>query len=223
MWCIPPKQSAAFVAHMEQVLDVYQRPYDPRYPVICMDESNKQLIGDVQPPLPVQPGQAQKEDCNYERHGTGNLFIALEPGHGQRHVAVTARRTQQDWAHFIQSIVDDFCPAAERITLVCDQLNTHCLASLYETFAPEEAHRLACKLELVHTPKHGSWLNMAEIELSALSRQCLNRRIADLVTLAREVAAWAQERNEHATTVQWRFTTADARIKLASLYPKFLP
>jgi hypothetical protein len=188
-----------------------------------MDESNKQLIGDVQPPLPMQPGQAQKEDCNYERHGTGNLFIAFEPARGQRHVAVTERRTQQDWAHFIQSIVDEFCPAAERITLVCDQLNTHHLASLYETFAPEEAHRLACKLEVVHTPKHGSWLNMAEIELSALSRQCLNRRIADRVMLAREVAAWTQDRNEHATTVQWRFTTADARVKLASLYPKFLP
>ena len=223
MWCIPPKQNAAFVADMEQVLDVYQRPYDPRYPVICMDESNKQLIGDVQPPLPVQPGQVKKEDCNYERHGTGNLFIAFEPARGQRYVTVTERRTQQDWAHFIQSIVDEFCPAAERVTLVCDQLNTHHLASLYETFTPEQAHRLARKLELVHTPKHGSWLNMAEIELSALSRQCLIRRIADLTTLAREVTAWAQERNAHATTVQWRFTTADARIKLASLYPKFLP
>ncbi len=208
---------------MEQVLDVYQRPYDPRYPVICMDESNKQLIGDVQPPLPVQPGQVKKEDCNYDRHGTGNLFIAFEPARGQRQVTVTERRTQQDWAHSIQSIVDDFCPAAERITLVCDQLNTHHLASLYETFTPEEAHRLARKLELVYTPKHGSWLNMAEIELSALSRQCLNRRIADLTTLAREVTAWAQERNAHATTVQWRFTTADARVKLASLYPKSLP
>lgn len=223
MWCIPPRQNAAFVADMEQVLDVYQRPYDPRYPVICMDESNKQLIGDVQPPLPMQPGQVKKEDCNYERHGTGNLFIAFEPTCGQRHMAVTERRTQQDWAHFIQSIVDEFCPMAERITLVCDQLNTHHVASLYETFTPEEAHRLARKLEVVHTPKHGSWLNMAEIELSALSRQCLNRRITDLVTLKREVTAWAQDRNEHATTVQWRFTTADARVKLASLYPKLLP
>ncbi len=222
MWCIPPKQNAAFVADMEQVLDVYQRPYDPRYPVICMDESHKQLIGDVQPPLPTTPGHAQKEDCNYERHGTGTLFIAFEPAGGQRHVAVTERRTQRDWAHFIRSIVDEFCPTAERVTLVCDQLNTHYLASLYETFTPEEAHRLARKLEIVHTPKHGSWLNMAEIELSALSRQCLDRRIADLVTLAREVAAWEQERNVHATTVHWHFTTADARVKLASLYPKFL-
>ena len=223
MWCIPPKQNAAFVADLEQVLDVYQRPYDSRYPVICMDESNKQLIGDVQPPLPVKPGHVKKDDCNYERHGTGNLFIAFEPARGQRHVSVTERRTQQDWAHFIQSIVDDVWPAAERITLVCDQLNTHHAASLYETFTSEVAHRLARRLELVYTPKHGSWLNMAEIELSALSRQCLNRRIIDLAALTREVTAWAQDRNEHATTVQWRFTTADARVKLASLYPRFLP
>ena len=222
MWCIPPQQNAAFVADMEQVLDVYQRPYDPRFPVICMDESHKQLIGDVRPPLPVQAGQVTREDCNYERHGTGNLFIAFEPACGQRHVAVTERRTQRDWAHFIRSIVDELYPTAECVTLVCDQLNTHCLASLYETFTPDEAHRLARKLEIVHTPKHGSWLNMAEIELSALSRQCLDRRIADLVLLAREVAAWEQERNAHATTVHWQFTTADARVKLASLYPKFL-
>jgi hypothetical protein len=223
MWCIPPRQNAAFVADMEQVLDVYQRPYDPRFPVICMDESNKQLIGNVRPPLPVQAGQVTREDCNYERHGTGNLFIAFEPAGGHRHVAVTERRTQRDWAHFIRSIVDELYPTAERVTLVCDQLNTHCLASFYETFTPDEAHRLANKLEIVHTPKHGSWLNMAEIELSALSRQCLDRRIADLALLAREVAAWEQERNTHATTVHWRFTTADARVKLASLYPKFLP
>jgi hypothetical protein len=208
---------------MEQVLDVYQRPYDPRFPVICMDESNKQLIGDVQPPLPLKPGQAQKVDCNYERHGTGNLFIAFEPACGQRDVQVTEHRTRQDWAHYIKHVVDDVCRAAERITLVCDQLNTHSLASLYETFPPEEAHRLARKLELIHTPKHGSWLNMAEIEFSALSRQCLDRRIADIALLTREVAAWVKDRNQHATTVHWRFTTADARIKLASLYPQALP
>lgn len=208
---------------MEQVLDVYQRPYDPRFPVICMDESNKQLLGDVQSPVPMQPGQAQREDCNYERHGTGNLFIAFEPACGQRHVTVTKRRTQPDWAFFIRTLVDEFYPTADRMTLVCDQLNTHHVASLYETFAPDEAHRLARKLEVVHTPKHGSWLNLAEIEFSALSRQCLDRRITDLGMLAREVAAWEQERNAHATTVHWRFTTADVRIKLASLYPKFLP
>lgn len=223
MWCIPPKHSAAFVADMEQVLDVYQRPLDLRFPVICMDESNKQLIGEVQPTLPLKPGQAQKEDCNYARQGTANLFIAFEPARGWREVTVTERRTRHDWAHYVQHLVDDVCPTAERITLVCDQLNTHTLASLYETFAPDEAHRLARKLELVYTPKHGSWLNMAEIELSALSRQCLDRRLADRARLAREVAAWAHARNDHATTVHWRFTTTDARIKLASLYPKSLP
>ncbi len=223
MWCIPPKENAAFVADMEQVLDVYQRPADPRFPVICMDESNKQLIGDVQPPWPLQPGQVPKEDCNYVRQGTGNLFIAFEPAQGRRDVTVTERRTRDDWAHYVKFIVDDFCPTAERITLVCDQLNTHALASLYATFTPVEAQRLARKLELVHTPKHGSWLNMAEIEFSALSRQCLDRRIADRALLAQEVAAWAKARNAHQTTVHWRFTTADARIKLASLYPKLLP
>ncbi|CAG0935228.1 hypothetical protein TFLX_04060 [Thermoflexales bacterium] len=143
MWCIPPQQNAAFVADMEQVLDVYQRPYDPRFPVICMAESNQQLIGDVRPPLPVQAGQVTREDCNYERHGTGNLFIAFEPACGQCHVAVTKHRTQRDWAHFIRSIVDELYPTAERVTRVCDQLNTHCLASLYETFTPDEAQRLA--------------------------------------------------------------------------------
>lgn len=208
---------------MEQVLDVYQRPADPRFPLVCMDESNKQLIGEVQPPLPLQPGQPAKVDSHYVRHGTGNIFIAFEPARGQREVQVTAQRTRHDWAHFVQHVVDDVYPTAERITWVCDQLNTHRLASLYETFSPEEAHRLACKLELVHTPKHGSWLNMAEIELSALSRQCLDRRIPDLDTLSHEVAAWVQARNGQATTVHWRFTTADARIKLASLYPKLLP
>lgn len=223
MWCIPPKQNAAFVAALEQVLDVYQRPYDPRFPVICMDESNKQLISDVQPPLPVKPGQVHKDDCNYERHGTSNLFLAFEPAVGRRDVTATARRAKGDWAGYIKFIVDEFCPTAERITLVCDQLNTHAFSSLYAAFAPAEAHRLARKLELVHTPKHGSWLNMAEIEFSALSRQCLDRRITDHELLAREVAAWAKARNEHHTTVHWRFTTPDARIKLASLYPKSLP
>lgn len=223
MWCIPPKANAAFVAEMELVLDAYQRPADPRFPVICMDESNKQLSGDVLPPLPTKPGQGQKIDCNYVRHGTGNLFIAFEPARGRREVTVTERRTRDDWAHFVKFIVDDFCPTAERITLVCDQLNTHSFASLYATFPSAEAHRLARKLELIYTPKHGSWLNMAEIEFSALSRQCLERRIPDLPTLTREVAAWAKARNDHQTTVHWRFTTADARIKLKSLYPQFLP
>lgn len=223
MWTIPPKENAAFVAHMEQVLDVYQRPYDPVRPVVCMDESNKQLIGEVRPPLPVKAGQVKREDSTYERHGTCNLFIAFEPARGQRDVTVSEHRKREDWAHYVRKIVDELYPAASVITLVCDQLNTHTLASLYEAFPAEEAHRLARKLEIVHTPKHGSWLNMAEIEFSALSRQCLDRRIASQDILADEVAAWVKARNEYGTTVHWRFTTSDARVKLASLYPRLLP
>lgn len=220
-WCIPPKQNAAFVAQMEQVLDVYQQPYDPRQPVICMDESSKQVLCDVRAPLPMQPGHTRKEDYHYQRQGVWNLFVAFEPACGKRDVTVTERRTRVDWAHYVRKIVDELYPQAERITLVCDQLNTHSIASLYEAFAPAEARRIARKLALVHTPKHGSWLNMAEIEFSALSRQCLERRLPDHATLVQEVAAWTAARNHAHTTVQWRFTTADARIKLASLYPNF--
>jgi DDE superfamily endonuclease len=205
---------------MELVLDAYQRPYDPSRPVVCTDESSKQLIDDVVAPLPVKPSQVQKEDCNYERNGTSNLFIAFEPACGQRDVTVTDRRTKCDWAHYVKKIVDEMYPQAACVTLVCDQLNTHTIASLYEAFTPDEAHRLARKLEIVHTPKHGSWLNMAEIEFSALARQCLNRRIPDKLVLTREVTAWTTARNLANTTVRWRFTAADARIKLASLYPK---
>lgn len=206
---------------MEQVLDVYQRPYDPQQPVVCMDESSKQVLSEVRAPLPVQPGQPRKEDSHYQRQGVWNLFVAFEPACGQRDVTVTARRTTADWAHYVKKIVDELYPAAQRITLVCDQLNTHSVAALYETFPPAEAHRVARKLELVHTPKHGSWLNMAEIEFSALARQCLERRLADHAMLVREVRAWTEARNRAQTTVHWRFTTADARIKLASLYPNF--
>jgi hypothetical protein len=208
---------------MELVLDVYQRPYDPLFPVVCMDESNKQLIGDVLPPVPLKAGQPQREDSNYVRHGTANLFLAFEPAQGRREVTVREHRKRDDWAWYVRKIVDELYPKAHRITLVCDQLNTHTIASLYETFSAEEAHRLARKLEIVHTPKHGSWLNMAEIEFSALSRQCLDRRIASHSRLAKEVVAWAKARNKAGTTVHWRFTTGDARVKLASLYPKFLP
>lgn len=206
---------------MEQVLDVYQRPYDPRHPVVCMDESSKQVLSDVRAPLPGQPGQSRKEDYHYQRQGVWNLFLAFEPARGKRDVTVTERRTTEDWAHYIKRIIDELYPTAERITLVCDQLNTHTVASLYETFPAAEAHRLARKLELVHTPKHGSWLNMAEIEFSALARQCLERRLPDHATFVQEVAAWITARNRAQTTVQWRFTTADARIKLVSLYPNF--
>jgi hypothetical protein len=220
-WCIPPKQNAAFVAEMEQVLDEYQRPYDPRFPSVCMDESSKQLIADVQDPLPLQPGQVERQDCNYQRLGVGNLFVAFEPARGQRDVTVTSKRGKAEWAAYVKKIVDELYPQAEVITLVCDQLNTHSLSSLYATFPAPEAHRIACKLRIVHTPKHGSWLNMAEIEFSALSRQCTDRRFDSLEHLQREVAAWTLARNTATTTVHWRFTTDDARIKLASLYPKF--
>lgn len=208
---------------MEQVLDVYQRPYDAHHPVICMDESSKQLLSDIRAPLPMQPGHSRREDAQYQRHGVWNLFVALEPAAGKRAVRVTERRTKVDWAHFVKKIVEDLYPTATRITLVCDQLNTHTLASLYAAFPAAEAHRLARKLELVHTPKHGSWLNMAEIEFSALSRQCLERRFPDHATFVQEVAAWTTARNQAQTTVRWRFTTADARLKLASLYPNFEP
>jgi hypothetical protein len=208
---------------MECVLDAYQRPADPQQPLVCMDESSKQLLAEVRAPLPVRAKHGRKQDCNYERRGVCNLFIAFEPATARRDVTVTQRRTKSDWAHYVKRIVDELYPRAERITLVCDQLNTHSLASLYEAFAPEEARRLARKLEIIHTPKHGSWLNMAEIEFSALSRQCLDRRIADQAMLQREVTAWATARNQAQTTVHWRFTTVEARIKLASLYPKFCP
>lgn len=205
---------------MEWVLDVYQRPYDPRYPLVCMDECSKQLTADVQQPLPMKPGQVEREDCNYQRLGVGNLFLAFEPAVGKRDVSVTERRGKVEWATYIKKIVDELYPKAERITLVCDQLNTHALSSLYATFPAAEAHRLAHKLDIVHTPKHGSWLNMAEIEFSALSHQCTDRRFDSREQLVREVAAWTQARNAAQTSVHWRFTTEDARVKLASLYPQ---
>ena len=205
---------------MEDILDVYQGVYDERYPLVCMDESSKQLLGEIREPLPGVPGQMARYDSEYQRNGTQNLFVAFAPLQGWRDVSVTDQRTKQDWAHYMQQLVDVYFPAAERITVVLDNLNTHTLASLYATFAPVEARRIARKLDLHYTPKHGSWLNMAEIELSVLSRQCLNRRIADPSTLKREVAAWVTARNALATTVDWRFTTEDARIKLKRLYPQ---
>ena len=210
---------------MEDVLEVYTRPYDPRFPHVCLDESSKQLLAEVQPPLPTQPatpehrGTPRREDHEYAREGTANLFLACEPVRGWRHLAVTARRTAVDWAHFIRDLLDEHYPAAERIVLVLDNLNTHGPASLYEAFAPAEARRLLARLEIHYTPKHGSWLDMAEIELSVLARECLDRRIATTEELVREVAAWEAERNAAAVTINWRFTTADARIKLKHLYP----
>jgi hypothetical protein len=204
---------------MEDVLDVYTRPRDPKRPLVCMDEISTQVIGEVRSPLPPAPGQPARYDAEYTRKGVCNLFLFFEPLRGYRTVRVTDRRTKVDWAHAIKHVVDVQYPEAEAIVLVMDQLNTHHPASLYEAFAPAEAKRLADKLEIHYTPKHGSWLNMAEIELSILSRQCLDRRIGDRETLREEVAVWQDRRNRCGGTVDWRFTTPDARIKLKHLYP----
>lgn len=218
-WCIPPQANAEFVCQMEEVLDVYTRPDDPACPTVCFDETNKQLIGETRTPLPPQPGQLQRYDYEYERNGVNNLFMFFAPLQNWRHVKVTNRRTKADWAYCMQELVDLHFPQAPCIRVVQDNLNTHTPAALYEVFHPAEAKRILDRLEFHYTPKHGSWLNMAEIELSVLSRQCLDRRIPDTATLKREVAAWEQARNTQQATVNWRFTTADARIKLKRLYP----
>jgi hypothetical protein len=204
---------------MEDVLGVYTRPYDPRRPQVCLDETSRQLLAQVTPPRPAAPGQPAREDYEYERRGVCNLFLVCEPLRGWRDVTVSQRRTRIDWAHCVKDLVDVHYPDAERIVLVQDNLNTHTPASLYEAFEPAEAKRLADRLELHYTPKHGSWLNTAEIELAVLSEQCLDRRVADQATLEREVAAWQAARNACGRGVDWRFTTKDARIKLKHLYP----
>ncbi len=206
---------------MEDVLDVYTRPYDPRRPQVCLDETSRQLLGDVAPPLPPAPGRPARQDYEYTRAGVCNLFMLCEPLRGWRHVVVSDRRTRADFAHCIKELADSHYPDAERIVLVLDNLNTHTPASLYEAFPPAEAKRLADKLEIHYTPKHGSWLNMAEIELGVLAGQCLDRRLPDRATLAAEVAAWEADRNAATQAIRWRFTTADARIKLKHLYPSF--
>lgn len=205
---------------MEDVLDVYCLPYDPTIPQVCMDEQPQQLIRETRRPLPAEPGQPERVDYEYERNGTANLFLFVEPLGGWRHVAVTERRTAVDWAHQIRDLVDVHYPHAKRIRLVMDNLNTHKMASLYEAFQPAEARRVAQRLEIHYTPKHGSWLNIAEIELSALTRQCLDRRIPDIETLREETQAWEVERNTQQTGVDWQFTTAEARTKLKRLYPQ---
>jgi hypothetical protein len=220
MWCIPPQQNAAFVCAMENVLAVYQRPYDPQRPVVCMDETSKQLVKETCTPIPAAPGKPQRFDYEYERNGTANIFMLCEPLRGWRRVNVTSRRTRIDWAQQIKELVDVHYPQALRITLVLDNLNTHAMASLYEAFEPSEARRLVEKLEVIYTPRHGSWLNVAEIELSALGRQCTEGRVPDQPTLARLTRAWEQDRNNRAIKVDWQFTTADARIRLRRLYPK---
>jgi hypothetical protein len=204
---------------MEDVLDVYQRPYDPLRPVVCLDETSRQVLADTRAPLPVAPGRPARHDPEYERQGVVNCFLVSEPLRGRRETRLSDRRTRIDWAHCIQELADVHYPDAERIVLVMDQLNTHSPASLYEAFPPAEAKRLADRLEIHYTPKHGSWLNMAEIELSILARQCLNRRLDDRAMMEREVAAWTTARNDAATTIDWQFTTDDARIKLKRLYP----
>ena len=219
-WCIPPKANAAFVYQMEDVLDVYKRRYDPKRPQICMDEMPKQLLAEKYEPLPGKPGQLEKQDYEYERQGNANIFILFEPLAGKRFIETRSHRKSVDWAHVMKDLSDLHYPDAEVIVVVMDNLNTHKLASFYEAFEPEEAHRLSRRFEIHYTPKHGSWLNMAEIELSALVRQCLNRRIPDQDILDVEAQAWTKERNEQVVKVNWRFTTADARIKLKHLYPK---
>ena len=220
MWCIPPGQSAEFVCAMETVLEVYHRPYDPEYPVVGMDETGKQLIAETRLPLPRLPGQPERYDYEYERHGTANLFMFAEPLGSWRRVAVTDRRTKVDWALQVRQLLEVDYPDAKEVTLVLDNLNTHTYASLYEAFEPAQARRLIERLDLVYTPKHGSWLNIAEIELNVLSRQCLCQMIGDKHALKQEVAAWEADRNASQTGVDWQFTTANARIKLKRLYPK---
>ena len=205
---------------MEAVLTVYRLPHNPLFPVVCMDESSKQLVGEVHAPIPAAPGHGRIIDHEYVRHGVATLFVEVEPLAGRRHVAVTERRTRQDWAHFIKAMLDERYPEAIKVRLVMDNLNTHDIASLYQTFPPAEAHRLAERLEIHYTPKHGSWLNIAEIELSALNGQCLQRRIPSVEVMRREISAWQQHRNNRGAPINWRFTTEDARIKLTRLYPK---
>ena len=219
-WKIPPDGNCAFVAAMEDVRSVYLMPYDPMLPVVCMDESSKQLVGEVAQPIPMAPGHPLLKDDEYVRKGVAEIFLAVEPLAGFREVKITDRRTMVDWAVFIQDLVDGRYAAAERIVLVMDNLNTHGIASLYEAFPAAEALRIAQRLEIHHTPKRGSWLNIAEIELSVFKRQCLPERIPDIEEMRRMTKAWNMERNSRQNRVDWQFTAEDARIKLKRLYPK---
>ncbi len=207
---------------MEDILEVYSRPYDPKKPVICMDEMHKQCIKEVRKSIPPAPGNPERYDAEYERNGSANIFLASEPLRGFRFVSVTDRRTKIDWAYFIKELIDNQYSEAEKLLLIMDNLNTHTLGSLYEAFEPEEARRLIEKLEIHYTPKHGSWLNVAEIEFSVMSRQCLNRRIPDKETYETEIIKWKDDRNKDKAIVEWHFNTKDARIKLKRLYPKLV-
>lgn len=218
---IPPEQNADFVAHMEEVLDLYQQPYDPDYPVVNMDEKPVQLIEETRTPIPATPGKPIRYDYEYERKGTASIFLFTEPLTGWRRVDAQPQRTAKKWAEPVKELLDDDYPEAKQVTFVCDNLNTHKTASLYEAFEPAEARRLAKRLDIRYTPKHGSWLNIAEVELSVLTSQGLDRRLADLETMQNEIKAWEQERNIKQKGVDWRFTTEDARIRLKRLYPQY--
>ncbi len=205
---------------MEDIIAVYERSYNPLLPVLCMDETCKQLIGEVHEPIPATPGRPARYDHEYIRNGVAQIFLEVEPLSGRRHVAVSERRTREDWAWWIKGMLDERYPEATRVLLVVDNLNTHAIVSLYQTFEAQEARRLAERLDIHYTPKHGSWLNMAEIELSALIGQCLDWRIPDLETMSGHIAAWEQDRNNRQSTIDWQFFTDDARVKLKHLYPK---
>ena len=221
MWCIPPKQNASFVANMEDVLSVYERPYDEDYPVVCMEEKPFQLLDERYSPIPMsESNRVEKFDCEYERKGTCSIFLFTEPLAGWRHAEALPQRTRIDWANQMKRLLDEQYPNAKKVVLVMDNLNTHGVHSFYDTFPPEEAFRLSQRLEIHYTPKHGSWLNIAEKELSAMSIQCLGRRrISSIELLNNELCAWHTKRNENQKSVVWQFTTADARIKLRHLYP----
>ena len=216
---IPPLESSDFVAHMELVLDVYKTPYDKAFPVVCMDESPKQLIKQTRIPIAREPGKDLKEDYEYARNGVANIFIANEPLKGKRYVKVLSSKTKKDWAQFVKEIAVRHYPKAEKIRLVMDNLNTHKPSALYERFPPQEAKRIWDRFEFIYTPKHGSWLNMAEIELNVLMGQCLNRRIDNMATIRNEVKAWQNDRNNKKAKINWQFRTDDARVKLKKLYP----
>jgi len=219
-WKIPPDCNAEFVAKMEDVLATYALPYNPEYPVVCMDESNKQLIGEVAEPISAAPGHPRLMDDEYVRKGVANIFMEVEPLAGKRHVEITECRTMVDWAHFTKGMLDERYPDASKVVLVMDNLNTHSTASLYAAFPPKEARRLAEKLEIHHTPKHGSWLNIAEIELSVFKRQCIAGRIDSFDKIKTKTKNWNEDRNNRQTKVRWQFTSNDARVKLERLYPK---
>ena len=218
---IPPEANAQFVCQMEEILDLYHLPEDPDYPLVCFDESNKQLVSEKREALAAKPGKPERYDYQYEREGVCNLFMFFAPLLAWRHVEVTDRRTLKDFAHQMKYLVDDAFPEAKKVVVVFDNLNTHVKHALYEAYKPEEARRILDRLEFHYTPKHGSWLNMAEIELSVLSSQCLDRRIPDKSTLISEVAAWESRRNDQYCSINWQFSTANARIKLRRLYPSF--